>query len=140
MNLLSLVLLANEYAGPSASDANYLNFGLFKIHVHTFMGRIIAPLFHSFCNNVDSKHCETHVDDGEGGAMNILMESGSVLLKKSPLVQGLALALLPAAGAVSLFGYYAFMGLASIAFVMSVFKALVIAKEQSTGQAKIKVA
>ena len=140
MNLLSFVSLANEYAGPSVSDANYLNFGLFKIHVHTFMSRIIAPLFHSFCNNVDSKHCETHVDDGEGGAMNILMESGSVLLKKSPLVQGLGLALLPAAGAVSLFGYYAFMGLASIAFVMTVFKALVIAKEQSTGQAKIKVA
>lgn len=124
----------------SANDANYLNFGIVKIHVHTFMSRIVAPLFHSFCNKIDSKHCETQVDDGEGGAMNILMKSGYVLLKKSPLVQALGLVLLPAAGAVSLFGYYAFMGLASIAFLMSVFKALVTAKEQSAGQAKIKVA
>lgn len=124
----------------SANDANYLNFGIVKIHVHTFMSRIVAPLFHSFCNKIDSTHCETQVDDGEGGAMNILMKSGYVLLKKSPLVQALGLVLLPAVGAVSLFGYYAFMGLASIAFLMSVFKALVTAKEQSAGQAKIKVA
>ena len=62
---------ANEFASTSTSDANYLNFDIVKIHIHTFMSRIIAPLFHSLCNNVDSKHCETQVDDGKGGAMNI---------------------------------------------------------------------
>ena len=129
---------ANEFASTLTSDANYLNFGIVKIHIHTFMSRIIAPLFISLCNNVDSKHCETQVDDGEGGAMNILMESGSALLKKSPLVQGLGLLVLPAAGAISLFGYYAFMGLAPIAFVMSV--AMVLVKKQPIGQAKIKMA
>ena len=112
------------------------------MHFHTFMSRVGAPLTHSLCNNVHSKHCKTQVDDGEGGAMNILMESGSALLKKSPLVQGLGLLVLPAAGAISLFGYYAFMGLAPIAFVMSVAMALalVIAKKQPIGQAKTKMA
>ena len=105
------------------------------MHFHTFMSRVGAPLTHSLCNIVDSKHCETQVDDGEGGAMNILMKSGIVLLEQD---QGLGLLVLSAAGAISLFGYYAFMGLAPIAFVMSV--AMVLVKKQPIGQAKNKMA
>ena len=136
-NILTCVifcLLVSEIAG-----SNYLNFGLFKMHFHTFMSRVGAPLTHSLCNIVDSKHCETQVDDGEGGDMNILMKSGIVLLEQD---QGLGLLVLSAAaaGGISLFSYYAFMGLAPIAFVMSVTMALVIAKKQPIGQFKTKMA
>ena len=129
-------LLVSKIAG-----SNYLlNFGLFKMHFHTFMSGVAGPLFHSFCTKIDSKHCESQVNDGEGGAMNILVKSGIVLLEQEqdPLVPGLRLLVLPAAGAISLFGYYAFMGLAPIAFVMSV--AMVLVKKQPIGQAKIKMA
>jgi len=136
-NILTCVifcLLVSEIAG-----SNY--FDLFKVHFHTFMSHVGAPLMHSLCNNVDSKHCETQVDSayGEGGAMNILMGSGIVILKQD---QGLGLLVLSAAaaGGISLFSYYAFMGLAPIAFVMSVTMALVIAKKQPIGQFKTKMA
>ena len=112
-----------------------MNFGLFKIHIHTFLSRVGAPLLRSICTKIDSKHCETQVDDGEGGAMNIMIKSAEDLLKQD---QGLGLLVLSAAGAISLFGYYAFMGLAPIAFVMSV--AMVLVKKQPIGQAKNKMA
>eukprot|EP00578_Thalassiosira_sp_NH16_P002173 CAMPEP_0181137312 /NCGR_PEP_ID=MMETSP1071-20121207/33642_1 /TAXON_ID=35127 /ORGANISM="Thalassiosira sp., Strain NH16" /LENGTH=485 /DNA_ID=CAMNT_0023224065 /DNA_START=114 /DNA_END=1572 /DNA_ORIENTATION=- len=107
----------------------YLYFGPLKLHTHIFVSRVVAPLILSLCNNVASKHCETHVDDGDGGKKNNLILSGEVLLKKSPLIQGLGVFSLVAAGAISLFGYYAIMGLAPIAFVLSVFMALDIAKK-----------
>ena len=123
-------LLVSEYSG-----SNYLNFGLFKIHIHTFLSRVGAPLLRSICTKIDSKHCETQVDDGEGGAMNIMIKSADDLLKQD---QGLGLLVLSAAGAISLFGYYAFMGLVPIAFVMSV--AMLLVKKQPIGQAKNKMA
>ena len=111
-----------------------MNFGFFKIHIHTFTSRAIAPLFHKLCSKVDSKHCETTVTDGEGGHRNILMEAGIVILNLSPLIQGLLLFLLPAAGAVALFAYYALMGVAPVTLVMGL---LLLAKKHS---AKSKLA
>jgi len=119
----------------------YLYFGPLKLHTHFFLSRVVAPLILSLCNNVASKHCETHVDDGYGGKLNILINSGEVLLSKSPLIQGSGLLYLVAAGAISLFSYYAIMGLAPIAFVLSVFMALDIAKKLlSAKPSKNKVA
>ena len=116
-------------------------FGPLKFHTHIFVSRVAAPLIRSLCNNVASKHCETHVDDGYGGKLNILINSGEVLLSKSPLIQGSGLLYLVAAGAISLFSYYAIMGLAPIAFVLSVFMALDIAKKLlSAKPSKNKVA
>ena len=95
------------------------------------MSRVVAPLFHSLCSNVASKHCEAYVDDGDRGTKkNMLITSGELLHKKSPLIQGSGFLFLVAAGAISLFGYYAIMGLAPVAFVLSVFMALDIAKKQ----------
>lgn len=132
--LASSMVDANDLLGPSSSDANFLNFGFFKIHIHTFMSRAIAPLFHKLCSKVDSKHCETTVSDGEGGHRNMLMEAGIVILTLHPLIQGLLLFLLPAAGAVALFAYYALMGVAPVTLVMGL---LLLAKKHS---AKSKLA
>jgi len=126
--------------GDNPGD-EYLYFGPLKLHTHIFVSRVAAPLIRSLCNNVASKHCETHVDDGYGGKLNILINSGEVLLSKSPLIQGSGLLYLVAAGAISLFSYYAIMGLAPIAFVLSVFMALDIAKKLlSAKPSKNKVA
>lgn len=124
-----------------------MNFGLFKFHSHTFMSRVGGPLFRMICTKVDSKHCETQVDDGAGGAMNIVMKSvlehvsqdWSIQLKSAPRVR-LGFLLLPATAAITLFSYLALIGLAPVAFVMSVFMAIDIAKKQSASSSKNKMA
>ena len=98
------------------------------------MSRAIAPLFHKLCSKVDPKLCETQVSDGEGGTFNILIGAGIVILNLSPLIQGLFLFLLPAAGAVALFAYYALMCVAPVTLAMGL---LLLAKKHS---AKSKLA
>lgn len=111
---------ATEYVDASIANLhpNYLNFGLFKVHIHTFMGSVIAPLFHAVCTKLDSKHCESQVDDGNGGTYNILIDTGRILLGSPPLYQALLLIILPALGAISLVTYYLFLLAATVAFVV----------------------
>jgi hypothetical protein len=127
--IFDATLYVDGILASSMVDANkfrdFLNFGFFKIHIHTFMSRAFAPLFHKLCSKVDSKLCETRVSDGEGGTFNILIQAGIVILNLHPLIQGMFLFLLPAAGAISLIAYYALMGLAPVTFVLGVYMALV---------------
>lgn len=116
-------ILASSITEVAANNLRYLDFGLFEVHIHTFVGSVIAPLIHAFCSKIDSWHCKTGFDDGDGGSSSIWSATGRVIFRFPPLFRGLLLVLLPATGAVTFIAYHLFRVLAPITFVLSVIMA-----------------
>jgi hypothetical protein len=74
-------------SSTTEKDADF-QFGPFKMHIHTFQGRIYAPLTHALCKHASSYLCTTEVEDGEGGQYNVLIKLGTLLLELPPSIQG----------------------------------------------------
>mmetsp|Transcript_44950 Transcript_44950/g.94311 ORF Transcript_44950/g.94311 Transcript_44950/m.94311 type:complete len:539 (+) Transcript_44950:124-1740(+) len=100
------------------SDPNNINFGLFKVHIHTLMSKFIGPLTNLVCTKIDSFVCEAPRQDGYGDSMARLMEAGVVVLNMPPLCLALLAVIIPIFGAVSLAAYYLLMVLVPSMVVM----------------------
>ena len=74
----------------SVTETPDVQFGPLKLHVHTFFGRILAPLTYAMCEHVSTYLCTTEVDDGEGegGHYNVLIKLSVLVAELPPSIQG----------------------------------------------------
>ncbi len=119
-------ILASSGSAESGTEDGFenVNFGPFKINLHSLSSWIAAPLMNIGCNLVNSFFCETQVEDGEGGSYNLMISSSLGILTFSPVLQAI---IYPSIAALTVIGIltYVFARFLVLTFIMSGFLFLV---------------
>ena len=106
-------ILASSNTALNEEGEEYVNFGPFKVHVHTLVSSIGAPLVQLGCSKVSSFFCKTQVDDGSGGTLNVLISSGRFILSLPAVLQSIIFPALAALAAIVIVLFYLAIGLAT---------------------------
>ena len=118
-------LLASSMTELNKEGKKHISFGPFQVHAHTFVSWL-TPLLHIGCNKIDSFYCETQVNDGSGGALNLVISSGRFILGLPQVLQAIIFPSLATMAAACILAYYLtlllFVGIAGTSIQILILK------------------
>ena len=98
-------LLASSMTELNKEGKKHISFGPFQVHAHTFVSWL-TPLLHIGCNKIDSFYCETRVNDGSGGTLNLVISSGRFILGLPQVLQAVIFPSIATMAAACIIAYY----------------------------------
>ena len=113
-------LLASSNSALNKEGDELIQFGPIQVHVHSIVKWVGAPLNNAMCLNVNSFFCETQVDDGSGGTLNILIGAANMILTLPLMRQALIFPMYAVLAAASMLGYYVVLCSSLVAVMLGI--------------------